>query len=1488
LALIILIAFLSIGVISASEINVNDTLSQDVSQDLLTVDTVDVGNDSSNILSINNVDTNFNDNMIGDNASAKKAVQIDAPDINLYYKNGTKFIATLSDIDGNKLANQTLLFTISGLNYTRTTDSAGQASIAINLLPGTYKFNVYYNGNENYLDSKTTAECTVYSTISGSDVVKYYKNDTQYYATFLDNQGNPLKGNVTFNINGVFYTRKTNDSGVARLNINLPDGEYILTAIHPDTGYMYSNNVTVLPTINGEDLTKVFRDSHQYYATFLQGDGTPLKNTDVQFNINGVFYTRTSNASGVAKLNINLPAGTYILTAIHPNDTYKHSNVVTVLGTSTTTMATSNYTYIDDDTKIIKATLYDQLGNVVPGQTIEATVNQATYINTTDDNGIATFDVYLTPGVYTIKYDFQGNSPYTSSAATSTITVKDSSEVSFEVNNTVIYYNNKESFNVRVLDINEKPIVNQPVYFRINGIDYIRNTNSNGVAKININLDPGVYEISYKFNSTHYKELTESSQIDVIDGNTSILSGSDITIGYGSGERFYVQLCVGDVGLPERTVILNINGVDYTRITDEDGFASIAINLQPGQYVIKYSYAGEDRINPSSGQAKVTVKPRTATSLSWKSATSFIKDSEVELEVLLVDANGKPLSDKDVMFNILSKDFFATTDSQGLASIFKTFSSGSYVVSYAFDGDTDYLPCNGATQITVSKAESASGYGYWVQGKDMNSVDLAKLASLGTTDILLNFYAFKLYGEDKVVSWIQSARSNGINVHIWMQAFYDGGWINPISGGSINTTLFNELISEAKYYAGLKGVAGVHLDYLRYPGTAYKTTGGTAAITEFVKEVTAACRAVNPNIIMSAAVMPETTNNIYYYGQDVPAISKYLDVLIPMQYKGNYNTGTNWLASTTKWFVDNSNGAEIWSGLQSYLSDSNTAKLSYNELFNDAQTVVSNGADGVMLFRFGLSNFLNFKDLEDPSYGDVIKLDDVLDAAIDLKDYIEEQLTLPTKVEVGLERFSTPQMLSLMTQALKVIDSQSGDIVSLIVDEPENSTGNIIHSQLSKNEYLNVTDVLDDYMTLNKQAPDFISTHIGDIKYETLVYMYARILDFYAIEGRLPEIVVVNNFLDDPTLTVNMLPSYSTAEYQYVNYTTTWLNYCPKCGYYGTLLINPKGTYEGELTCAFCDSDYCGVTGHDKLLNSDYVLTRLSDSVPVSPGGAGDSVSIASIVEGAIYIAEYYNAGEEFPDYVVVNEGKYTMQQFLYLMSKAIVQINASNFSPVTLINMSGPSTPAGDVINGSLSKKDYLDVVTRVGNFISSNKLIPNYASSTLGKIAYSELVDSFSRILQYYGDNGALPSSVHIVYSSGSSKSISELSKSLIKGLTSDRDKAVALYNYVRDYISYSFYYNTQKGAEGTLTSGSGNCCDQAQLLVAMARSVGLTARFATGYCTFSSGTTYGHVWAQFNIDGSWINADPTSTRNSFGVINNWNTASYTNRGTFDVLPY
>ncbi|MBE6504111.1 MAG: hypothetical protein E7Z73_00005, partial [Methanobrevibacter millerae] len=199
---VVLILFLVIGSVSALDLN-NASEENAVFYEDLEV------NDGSIPLSSS---SEINDSNI------KQSV-LSANDVELYYKNGTSFKAVLSDDEGSLLANQKIIFTINDVNYTRTTNNDGAASIAINLNSGIYNISSFYAGNEKYSSSITTNTVKVLSTIAGNDIVKYYKNDTQYHATFFDGHGNPLIGSqITFNINGVFYQRKTNENGVAKLN----------------------------------------------------------------------------------------------------------------------------------------------------------------------------------------------------------------------------------------------------------------------------------------------------------------------------------------------------------------------------------------------------------------------------------------------------------------------------------------------------------------------------------------------------------------------------------------------------------------------------------------------------------------------------------------------------------------------------------------------------------------------------------------------------------------------------------------------------------------------------------------------------------------------------------------------------------------------------------------------------------------------------------------------------------------------------------------------------------------------------------------------------------------------------------------------------------------------------------------------------------------------------------------------------------------------
>ena len=246
-----------------------------------------------------------------------------------YFNGPQKLMAKLVDGFGNPIANATVYFTINGKVYARITDENGTASIAIRLLPGEYKASALFNGTGDYDVTSVNASVLVKNTILGNDTTLYFRNGTQYVAKFLDSNGKALANtDVKFNINGVFYTRVTDENGIARLNIRLDPASYIITAYNPVTGEQKANNIIVLPRIIAKDLSMKYLDGSTFNATLVDGQGKAIAGVNITFNINGVFYHRTTNADGVTKLNIRLMPGEYIITSMY--DECWASNKITI------------------------------------------------------------------------------------------------------------------------------------------------------------------------------------------------------------------------------------------------------------------------------------------------------------------------------------------------------------------------------------------------------------------------------------------------------------------------------------------------------------------------------------------------------------------------------------------------------------------------------------------------------------------------------------------------------------------------------------------------------------------------------------------------------------------------------------------------------------------------------------------------------------------------------------------------------------------------------------------------------------------------------------------------------------------------------------------------------------------------------------------------------------------------------------------------------
>ena len=332
-------------------------------------------------------------------------VNLDVSDVEMFYHDGTRLIAKLTDFQGKPIVNATIYFSINGVTYAKTTDANGIASMGLNLDSNAYPVTVTYNGSANYSKISKNITVTINSSIIADDLVKMYQNATKFYAKFMGSDGKVLANTqVKFNIHGVLYTKTTNNDGVADLGIMLRPGTYILTAYNPVTGEQQGFNITVKSLIVQNDLTKYYMNASKFQATIYDKNGSLAVNKNVTFNIHGVFYTRTTDENGVVSLGISLRPGEYVITTMYEG--LDLGNTVTVLPTLVT--HDLNMKYMDGSN--FTAQTLDGQGNPLANQNVSFNVNGVFYHKVTDDNGFASLTIRLMSGKYIITSswnDFQ-------------------------------------------------------------------------------------------------------------------------------------------------------------------------------------------------------------------------------------------------------------------------------------------------------------------------------------------------------------------------------------------------------------------------------------------------------------------------------------------------------------------------------------------------------------------------------------------------------------------------------------------------------------------------------------------------------------------------------------------------------------------------------------------------------------------------------------------------------------------------------------------------------------------------------------------------------------------------------------------------------------------------------------------------------------------------------------------------------------------------
>lgn len=316
--------------------------------------------------------------------------------------------------------------------------------------------------------------------------------------------------------------------------------------------------------IISKDLTKYYKNGTHFDIILKDVLGNVLVNKEVKITINGVTYKKITDTNGKARLSINLLPGVYNITTSFEDD----GNYVKSLNTNKIVVLSKIITKFVDNNKFIVKLVNDD-GTPKTNASLAIIANGVQYNRITNSSGEARLNVRLNPSnyIFTVTDGLEVvSSPV---HVLSTIRTSDIS----------MFYKDGTRFAAKLYDANGKIVSNKEVAITVNGVTYNKLTDSKGVAYLNINLNPGVYSIStsYEGKTVYNTILISAMPVTIVSSSIHIQQGTFYKV------KFSDALSNPIIG---QKVGIFVNGVMYYRETDDLGFASLKINLNPGHYMI--------------------------------------------------------------------------------------------------------------------------------------------------------------------------------------------------------------------------------------------------------------------------------------------------------------------------------------------------------------------------------------------------------------------------------------------------------------------------------------------------------------------------------------------------------------------------------------------------------------------------------------------------------------------------------------------------------------------------------------------------------------------------------------------------------------------------------------------------------------------------------------------------------------------------------------
>jgi hypothetical protein len=487
---------------------------------------------------------------------------------------------------------------IDGVAYTKQV-TAGKAVFDVDgLLAGDKTVTATYAGDKVYSFNSTTANFTVSKRPAPISVT--VDNSTQGKVTVTVDLPADATGYVIVNVNGIDYGINLTDGNSAVIPIvktddytatvnYLGDHKYLSNSTS-DSFHAYGMNTTSLDvevkdTAVGEDV--------EVKVTVPEGSSG---------NVTVIIDNETKTVPVTSGENIiSVPGvgeGTHNVTVIYTdNETGTNKTVVRTITVFESIVSEKELTRGWNSPYDYKAEFLDNEGHILVNTDVQFIVNGKTYTVKTDEQGIAYLDANLDVG----KYNVEIINPVTGARTNATTTIV---KRLVENKDITMDFADGTKYVVRAIGDDGKPVgAGEVVKVSANGVNYAVVTDSNGYAKLTINLNPKTYTITAQFRA-----FVVSNKLVV--KQTLKLAKKTITV-KKSAKSFKIKATLkwsSGKAIKGKKITINFKGKNYKVKTNSKGVAQVTIKksvikkLKAGK---KYSYYAKYLTNKVKGTVKV-------------------------------------------------------------------------------------------------------------------------------------------------------------------------------------------------------------------------------------------------------------------------------------------------------------------------------------------------------------------------------------------------------------------------------------------------------------------------------------------------------------------------------------------------------------------------------------------------------------------------------------------------------------------------------------------------------------------------------------------------------------------------------------------------------------------------------------------------------------------------------------------------------------------